>query len=497
MKGTGITRHLRERLKRIAQVACALLVLLLLGMVVRAASLSSRQPVVGTLNDAPVDGPKVAAHLASAIRFKTVAESIEIPAPGPELDALRTYLEETYPKVHSKLVREIVGGHALLFTWKGQGPESVILCAHQDVVPIEPGTEGKWEKPAFDGVQDPAFVWGRGALDDKGSVIAILEAVEALLAAGFEPKRTVYLAFGHDEEIAGTGAAKIVELLASRGVKAEAALDEGNPVVEGIVPSISLPVAPIGIAEKGYLTVKLSIDLPGGHSSTPTEESAIGVLSQAALRVQTHPFPAHFDGATARFFEWAAPEMSFWQRMVLGNTWLTSPVVTRVFAKAPALDASIRTTTALTVFRSGVKDNVIPRTAEAQVNFRVLPGDSTESVLAHVRSVVDDARVRIEPQNATRREPTSISRTDGPVWSALATTVREVFPGAVVAPALFLGGTDGRQYARVAKDVYRFLPVKMTSMDVGRIHGTDERIATTSLVDAVRFYRRLIDVLAR
>jgi carboxypeptidase PM20D1 len=280
-------------------------------------------------------------------------------------------------------------------------------------------------------------------------------------------------------------------------VKAEAALDEGNPLVEGIVPSISVPVAPIGIAEKGYLTVTLSVDIPGGHSSTPNADSAIGALSQAALRLQTHPLEAHFDGATARFFEWAGPEMSIGQRMVLGNTWLTSPLVRRLFASTPTLDASIRTTTAVTVFRSGVKDNVIPRAAEAQVNFRVLPGDTTDGVLAHVRSVIDDERVRIEPQNATRREPPPISRTEGPTWSALASTVREVFPGAVVAPALFLGATDGRQYARVAKDVYRFLPVKMTSTDVGRIHATDERIATRSLVDAVRFYRRLIDVLAR
>jgi carboxypeptidase PM20D1 len=206
--------------------------------------------------------------------------------------------------------------------------------------------------------------------------------------------------------------------------------------------------------------------------------------------------PARFDGATAQFFQWAAPEMGFGLRLALANTWLTWPIISRVFAGAPALDASIRTTTAVTIFRAGVKDNVVPRTAEAWVNFRVLPGDTTDGVIAHVRSVIDDSRVAIEPQAATRSEPTPLSHADSRAFGAIATALREVFPGSTVAPALVLGATDGRQYQRVADDVYRFLPISLRPEDVARFHGTDERIATESLVNAARFYRRLLRLLA-
>lgn len=488
----------RSRVKRSLQYALVLFVILLAVMAIRAGTLSSRQPKVAPLVDAPIDQAKASAHLAGAIKKKTISESQENPAPAAELEGLRAYLAESFPKTHQKLTREIVNEHALLYTWKAEiGAEApIILCAHQDVVPVEPGTETKWQKPAFDGVVDDQFIWGRGTLDDKGSLVAILEAIESLVDEGFVPKRTIYLAFGHDEEISGkNGARKIVDVLASRNVKAEMVLDEGNPVVEGIVPSIDGPVAPLGIAEKGYLTVTLSVDLPGGHSSTPARESALGVLTQAIERLRKSPMPARLDGATAEFFAWAAPEMSFGQRMVLGNTWLTWPLVSRVFAKSAALDASIRTTTAVTVFRSGVKDNVVPRTAEAQVNFRVLPGDTTDGVLAHVRSAIDDARVRIEPNNDSRAEPSRVSKTEGRAFDALASTIREVFPGTVVAPALVVGATDGRLYDRVANDVYRFLPVRANASDITRVHGTDERISAKSFADAIRFYRRLLRTL--
>ena len=488
----------RSRLKRMAAILLGALAVLLGILVVKAALLVSRQPTTTPLVDAPVDAPSVAAHVAAAVRQRTISESVEAPAATAMLDALHDHLSITFPRVHERLLREVVGAHSLLFSWKADAAaRPVILCAHQDVVPVEPGTEASWAKPPFDGTVDDTFVWGRGTLDDKASLVTILEALESLVAEGWTPKRPLYVAFGHDEEISGkAGAAKIVDLLAARGVKAEAVLDEGNPIVEGIVPSIAEPVAPIGIAEKGYLTVRLSTDLPGGHSSTPAPDSALGVLAQATERLRAGPMPARQGGATAEFFAWTAPEMSFGLRVVLANTWLTWPLVSRLFARSAALDASIRTTTAVTVFRSGVKDNVVPRTAEARVNFRVLPGDTTESVLAHVRAVVDDDRVKIEPEAGSRTEPTRVSRSDSRVFGAIARTVREVFPTAVVAPALFLGATDGRQYERIADDVYRFLPVRMVPADLARIHGTDERIAKSALIDAVRFYRQLLRAIA-
>jgi len=489
----------RPRTKRILKGVGLALALFLGVLVVRAATISSRQPKATPLTDPPVDANKVAAHLAGALQKKTISESEEVLSPPTELAALQAHLATTFPTTHEKLAHENVGEHSLLFTWKGADASlpPIIFCAHQDVVPIEPGTEASWKKPPFDGVIDDGYLWGRGSIDDKGSLVTILEAVEALLAEGFAPKRTVYLAFGHDEEIAGRqGAAKIVDLLASRNVKAEMVLDEGNPIVEGIVPSITAPVAPIGIAEKGYLTLDLSADLPGGHSSTPAKESALGTITSAIEKLRAEPMPARLDGATAEFFAWAAPEMGFGDRIVLANTWVTWPLVQRIFAGAPALNASIRTTIAPTIVKAGVKDNVVPRTAQATVNVRVLPGDTTDTVIAHVKRVIGDSRVEVQARPLTRQEPTRVSSTTSRAFTTIATTLREVFPGTVVAPALFLGGTDGRKYERVADDVYRFLPFRLVSSDLARIHGTDERVAVKDLGDAVRFYRRLLRSLA-
>jgi carboxypeptidase PM20D1 len=442
--------------------------------------------------------------LAAVVKAKTISASTDAPADDAELDALQRSLTTTFPSVHARLRREVVGERSLLFTWESSKPGEpaeapIILCAHQDVVPIEPGTEGRWTKPPFGGEVDEQFVWGRGTLDDKGSLVAILQAVELLLGSSpsFEPRRTVYLAFGDDEEVSGKrGAAKIVELLASRGVHAAAAFDEGNPIVRGIVPSIDGPVAPIGVAEKGYLTLDLSVEMSGGHSATPASETAYSVLSRGIARLLDAPMPSRLDGATKEFFAWAAPEMSFGLRLALANTWLTWPLVARIFSRSPELAASIHTTTAVTVFAAGAKDNVVPETARAVVNFRVLPGDTTEDVLRHAREAVDDARVKVEPRSATRLEPTRISHSDSAAFIALAATVREIHPGAVVAPALFLGSSDGSKYEHVADDVYRFLPVALDRKDLAGLHGTNERIPKEGLVDAVRFYRRLLVRLA-
>lgn len=463
----------------------------------RALGLESRQPVVAPLADAPVDAQAVAKILSTAVRRKTVSESAESPAPAAELLALHEDLAKSFPKVHEKLQREVVG-RSLLFTWKGTDPSKapIILCAHMDVVPIEPNTEQTWEKPPFEGVIDD-YVWGRGTLDDKGSVVTILAAAEALVNEGYTPGRTVYLAFGQDEEISGAnGAVKIVDLLASRGVKAEMVLDEGNPMVDGVVPGIQATLAPIGVAEKGYMSLDLEAKLEGGHSSTPARDSALTVLAHAIDRVQHTPMPARLDGATAGFLRWVAPEVPFGMRVALANQWLTAPLLVRQFGASQTLDATLRTTTAVTVLRAGVKDNVIPAAATATVNFRLLPGDTTDGVIAHVREAIGDDRVTLTPQADTRKEPSSVSRSDNRAFGILATTVREVFPGTLVAPALFLGATDGRNYDRVASDVYRFLPVRFADEDIRRIHGKNERIAVASLGDAVRFYRRLIRAAA-
>src|SRR5437899_8287347 len=185
---------------------------------------------------AAIDRGRVAAHLAAAIRFRTVSHQDPSEDDRSQFAGLRAFLGRTYPRVHRSRGRELVNGDGLLYTWKGADASAkpVLLMAHQDVVPIEPGTEGTWAHPPFDGAIAEGFVWGRGAMDDKASLVFLMEAVESLVAEGFRPRRTVYLASGFDEEVGGgQGAAAIAALLASRGVRLEWVLDEGRAVSQG------------------------------------------------------------------------------------------------------------------------------------------------------------------------------------------------------------------------------------------------------------------------
>lgn len=442
---------------------------------------------------AVADDPAAVARLAEAIRIPTISKQAGV-VDGPAFQQLHAFLAASFPRVHAQCAPELVAGHSLLFTCQGSDAalKPVLLAAHQDVVPVDPGSESKWEQPPFAGTVAGGFIWGRGALDDKQSMMAILEATERKLAAGWAPARTVYLAFGHDEEVGGTGAAAMAALLKSRGVTLDLVLDEGMAVTRGIVPGVDRPVAHIGIAEKGYLSVRVTATAPGGHSSMPTDDSAVVTLSRALTRLVETQHPARLDGATAGMLEALGPHMGLPMRVALANQWLTRPLVLRQFIANPTTAATVRTSTAPTLLMAGTKDNVLPQSASAIVNHRILPGDSIAGVLAHDRRVIDDPRVTVEP-SGEGREPSAVSPTAGPGYDALARAIARSFPDAVIAPGLVLGGTDARNYQPVSTAIYRFTPMTMTSADLPRIHGTNERIGISDYARAIAFYGALLD----
>jgi len=435
-------------------------------------------------------------RFAGALRFATLSpEDSAFFDPGP-FQAFAEYLKRAFPRVHEDLTLEMVGGHSLLYTWAGADTElpPVILLAHSDVVPIEPGTEGDWTHPPFSGRIVDGEVWGRGAMDDKASLMAILEGAEILLERGYTPDRTLLLAFGHDEEVGGgEGAAAVASLLAGRGIRGAYVLDEGMAIVEGTFPGIGEPVALLGLAEKGYMSLLLSVEVEGGHSSMPPESSAIGILAGAVGALESHPMPARLDGPSRMLLEELAPHAPFGTRLVLGNLWLFRGLVTHLMARVPEMNAALRTTTAPTLFQAGVKDNVLPSRAQAVVNFRILPGDSGEDVLGHAREAVADSRVRVEIYRGPPRDPSPISSPQGPGYGEIEATIREVFPGTLVAPFLTLGGTDSKHYAGVAEDVYRFAPLRFSEDYSQGVHGTNERIPVRHYLDMVRFYARLME----
>jgi carboxypeptidase PM20D1 len=482
---------------RRAALGAALGLALLVGvLVLRALGLESRQVEADPAPASRVDAERAARHLAGGLRFRTISSHDRSQMDAAEFLGLHRYLAETYPRVHAELPREIVNDWSLLYTWEGSEPglEPLLLMAHLDVVPVEPGTEADWEQPAFAGRVAEGQVWGRGAIDDKGNLFAILEAVEALLAEGFQPRRTIHLAFGHDEEVGGDdGAVAIARLLEERGVRPLFVLDEGGAVVTDVVPGIDAALALVTIAEKGSVNFELRVEAEGGHSSVPPRHTSIGVLAAAIQRLEAHPMPGRIDPATRLMAEYLAPELGFPARLVLGNLWLFGTPLRGLAARDPVFDALFRTTTAVTVIDGGTKSNVLPARTRAVVNHRIHPGDSIESVREHVERTVDDERVRIEVGGqGVPRNPSPVSRVDTEGFALIQTTIAEIFPDAVVVPNLSLGGTDARHFYGLTDSVYRLSPFRLGREALVLTHGTNERLAVEVLGGAVAFFERLI-----
>jgi carboxypeptidase PM20D1 len=469
-------------------------VLLLAGvLLVRTLGFTSRQVKPEPAAPFTTDADAVAQRLAGSLKLRTVAASEGVPAEDAAFTALHAYLQQHFPRAHAELKRETVAQHSLLYTWQGTDASlpPVLLMGHMDVVPVERGTEASWTHPPFGGVVADGFIWGRGAMDDKVSVLAILEAVEALLAEGQRPRRTVLFAFGADEEVGGKGAQAIAELLRSRGVKLESVLDEGGTILSGTVPGVTVPVALVGVAEKGFASVELVVEGEGGHSSMPPPNTAVGILSRAVARLEAEPLPADLRGGTRLLFEHVGPEMPFGMRLVFANLWLLEPVLLRQMAAKPSTNAGVRTTQAATMFEGSPKENVLPVRARAVVNFRILPGDSVQGVMEHVRRVVDDPRVKLGTLNFVS-EPSPVSRTDSEQWRLLQKSIRQVFPKVLVAPYLGVSATDARHFTGLSDNVYRFIPMQLESADLARIHGRDERVSVAGYADIVRFYAQYL-----
>jgi carboxypeptidase PM20D1 len=397
--------------------------------------------------------------------------------------------------VHVLLEREVVGGHSLLYRWPGRDStlKPILLLAHQDVVPVEPGTEANWQEEPFAGRITAGFIWGRGSIDNKSAVLGTLEAVEMLLGEGFQPERTILLAYGHDEEVGGSrGAREIAGLLRRRGVELHMVVDEGGVIGDGILRGVSRPVALVGIAEKGFATIELTTRTTGGHSSLPPRQSAIGILGAAVARLEAEPLRARLEGPTRQLFDRLAPSFPVAQRALFSNLWLSRPLVLRTLTSSPTTNAMVRTTTAVTIFQAGTKDNVLPSHARAVINFRIHPGDSIAGVLAHVRRVVDDPRVEAGLVGRFSAEPSAVSGTESEAFRTLERSVRSVVPSALVAPYLVVVVTDSRYFADLCRDVFRFLPLRLGPGDLERIHGTNERIAIRDYEQAIRIYRRLL-----
>ncbi len=466
------------------------LVLLLAIVVVRAWRVDTHQVQTEPVDlQVPADAPQ---RLAQALQVQTLTSRDPAQFDSSAFRDLYAYFGQVFPRVHATLDTTHVNGLSRLYTWTGRDPSlaPIVLMAHVDVVPIEDSSQ--WRHPPFSGRIAEGHVWGRGALDDKTSAVGILEAIETLLKRGATPRRTVYVALGHDEEVGGRrGGRVLAEQITADGVSPALVIDEGGAITRGALPGLHDPLAVVGVAGKGYLSLELVARQPGGHSSVPPNQTSIEVLNKALTRLRTNPLPSRLTGVSGTMFDYLAPEMTMPMRAVLANRWLSAPALRWVLNRRPPTRAVIRTTTVPTRLDAGVKDNVIPTTARAVINFRVLPSQSIDGVITHVRSALEGLPIQIKRLQSN--PPPSVSNVATPAFRMLQRTIGQVSADSVVvAPYLVPGRTDSGYYADDTDAVYRFVPYELTSDDRSRIHGPNERIALDDYRTVVRYYMQLI-----
>jgi carboxypeptidase PM20D1 len=431
--------------------------------------------------------------LRALVRIPTVSHDDEDTIDYGPFAELISVLAAQFPLLHARLTGRRILDHSLLFHWKGQSEaEPVVLMAHLDVVPVD--ESAPWQHPPFGAEIHEGAVWGRGTLDDKGSLVAICAAVEDLLGRGVVPARDVWLSFGAREEVYGPDARTAVEELRGRGITPWFVLDEGGAIAHDAFPGVEPPLGVIGVSEKGTATIELRAEGRGGHSSTPAPNGPTARIARAVLRLEKRQFAAALPEPTLEMFTRLAPHAPRALRPLFANARRLQPLVKRALLAAGAEPAAlVRTTMAVTTLSGSPAHNVIASSATAAVNLRILVGDTVASATEHVRRAVADTSIALEVIDAY--EPSPVSPTADPAYALLASTITELFPDAVPTPYVMMAATDSRFFTAICPRVYRFTPFRMTKAQRESIHSYDEHIGIDDFLAGVRWYTRLIERL--
>ena len=431
-----------------------------------------------------MDEMKILKPFCDTIGFRTVSDQSGSNDLAPFYE-LADYLEATFPLVHSAFTRERVNSASLLYTLTGSDPEPdpAMLTAHLDVVPAE--EDEAWYEPPFSGTISRGRVWGRGTVDYKLGLSAMLQACEDALEDGFMPRRTLILSFGHDEEVGGLkGAAEIVKVLNKRGVRLSSVLDEGGYIYS--YPWLKRDVAVIGLAEKGYLTLKLTARGSQGHASVPRVSTAAGRLCRCLGELEEKQFSPRLCGPVSILLHESRDLMKD------GSAESTEEIMDRM-EEYPSGNALIRTTTAITMIKGSMKENVIPAEPSALVNFRAVPGDTSDTVMDHVTDIAENYGIEVKYQDMNQiHEPSATSSMDTMEYMALKSCCGEIWPGIPVLPGIFPAATDSRHYGKISDNVYRFEPVRLGPEGLRILHSHGESVLAEDYLNAVRFYRKYI-----
>ncbi len=487
-------------MKKLLKIILGLIVILIVILVVNTMMFTSKQEVVTSVTPVDIDSQAVSARLSQALQIRTISHQDPSLFDTSRVIEFHKFLEKAYPLVHQKLEREVINDFSLLYKWQGSDAslKPVLLNAHIDVVPIEPGTESKWKYSPFSGAVEEGYIWGRGAIDMKSTLMAIIEAAEMNLRKGLSPKRTIYLSFGHDEEVGGeNGAKKIVTHLKEKGVQLEFSVDEGMPILDKTLSPVKRQTAIIAVAEKGYTTLKIIARAKGGHSSMPPLKTTLGMLGKAIAALEDNQMPASYEGPAKLLFDYLGPEMPFVQKMLFANNWLFESVIIGQLEKVGVMNATLRTTTAPTMIEGGVKENVLPSQAHVLVNFRIRPGNTPDDVVAHAKKVINNPAVEVTVHRNRGTMPSPVASVDAIGFKLMQKTIGQVFEDTLVAPGLLVAGTDSKHFVTIADNSYRHFPIVFTAKDTSLIHGTNERIGVDAYVKLIQYNVRLMENIGR
>ncbi|MDO9511488.1 MAG: M20/M25/M40 family metallo-hydrolase [Bacteroidales bacterium] len=466
--------------------------LLLVIMVTKTLIMKSKQADIQTYSTVAFNDSLVW-RLQKAIQYKTLSFTDTSNNLTSEFDGFHAFLFKQFPAVFKTMTKRTFNHHALLLHWKGRNESlsPLVLLAHQDVVNVN---DSAWKYPPFSGKIVDDFLWGRGTLDDKGSLMAILEACEKLITENYQPQRSIFLAFGDDEEINGVGAKQISAWLQSQKIEPYMVIDEGLVITEGIVPMTNQPVALIGTSEKGYLSLRITATSDGGHSSTPKSPNSIELINLYTQKLCAELSNSTICKPVEDFMDWLGPELAWPEKVIFANRWLTQPIITGIYRNSPSGNALVTTTCTPTVLSAGNEDNVVPQTAFAILNLRLLPGTTIENVLDQAHSIIKDEEISIRIEG-NAYNPARVSSASGPEFNYLAGIIRSTFPDALVMPNLMLASSDSRNYSEISKNVFRFAPYRLNENAIDGIHGNNERISVSDYRKMPVFYYQLMKSL--
>ncbi len=429
-------------------------------------------------------------NLSKALQFKTISYGNIDDFDLTEFAKFLDFLRETYPLMHQKLNLTMINNYSPVFHWQTDSKDLPILfLAHYDVVPVN---HNSWSVDPFSGQIKDGKVWGRGSIDDKNSLIALMETVEALLAEDYQPSRDIYLAFGYDEEVQGRhGAQKIAAYFKAKNMQFELILDEGGIVTPGSMMGIDKDIAVIGVAEKGQCNYQFSFTGEQGHSSAPPKSTGVGKMAAFIKDVEDHPRKARLTEPVELMLKNVAPHKSGIEKLFMQNARQFFPILKNIMAKGAQTNALIRSTVAFTMTSGGTAPNVLPDKATVTANVRLLPGETPEQIEAWFKSF----NHQFEMTCLVAEAATDVSKVDNEQYDVLKNCIETVFDQPAITPYLMIGGTDSRNYRGLSDKIYRFMPCCLTGKELALMHADDEYISIENFGKMIEFYTLFIKAI--